>query len=86
MAAADASGMSEKKSRVGVPPFLAWRKSLNLSRTEAAKLLGRTERQIQVYDALPELPQLLRIATLALEHFPVWRLRELGIEPFWRRR
>ena len=77
--------MAEKNSdNVIVPPFLAWRRRLGLTRGEAARLLGRTERQLQVYEQAHELPQVVVLAMTALEYLPVWRLAPLGINPTWR--
>jgi hypothetical protein len=79
--------MVEKNSdSVAVPPFLAWRRRLGLTRAEAARLLDRTERQLQVYEQARELPQVVLLAMTALEYLPVWRLAALGINPTWRRR
>jgi hypothetical protein len=83
----DVNRSAEKISaRIAVPPFLAWRQRLGLSRPEAARLLGRTERQLQTYDRALELPQLVLLAMTAIEYLPAWRLRDLGIEPTWRAR
>lgn len=79
-------GVEKISNRISVPPFLAWRQRLGLSRPEAAKLLGRTERQLQTYDQAVELPQLVLLAMTAIEYLPSWRLRDLGIEPTWRQR
>jgi len=79
--------MVEKNSdNVTVPPFLAWRRRLRLTRGEAARLLDRTERQLQVYEQAHELPRVVLLAMTALEYLPVWRLAPLGIDPTWRRK
>jgi len=69
-----------------MPPFLAWRQRLGLSRQDAALILQRTPRNVQDYDEARELPYLVLVAMAALEHLPTWRLRELDIRPFWRNR
>ena len=65
-------------------PFRAWRTRLGLAPPEAARLLGRDERMIRNYDKLIEISRPLALAMQAIEHLPSWRLREIGIDPYWR--
>jgi DNA-binding XRE family transcriptional regulator len=67
-------------------PFLVWRRRLGLTQPEAAKLIDRTTRQVVTYDKMRELPALVRLAMVAIEYLPSWRLAEVGIVPYWRRR
>lgn len=73
-------------SRIAKAPFLTWRLRLGLSRQEAARLLGRTPRQLFSYEQGGELPQMLLLAMAALEFLPSWRLADLDIVPTWRKR
>lgn len=75
--------MEKNSEQMCVPPFLAWRQRLGLSRPDAARLLGRTTRNIQTYDTQRELPDIVRLAMAALEFLPSWRLAELNID--WRK-
>lgn len=61
---------------------------MRLTRVEAARLLGRTPRQLWSYEQQgAEVPRSLFLAMAALEFLPSWRLAEFGIDPtLWRKR
>lgn len=51
--------------------FRAWRRRLNVtSQDEAAHMIGRSRRQIAAYEAGADIPRVVRLAMLAIEHLP----------------
>jgi hypothetical protein len=51
--------------------FRAWRRRLNITSQEAAAgVIGRSRRQIAAYEAGAQIPQVVRLAMLAIEHLP----------------
>ena len=50
--------------------FFQWRERLGLTQGEAGIALGRTERQVQYYEAGHEIPRIVRLAMLYLLEHP----------------
>ncbi len=51
--------------------FRAWRRRLNIkSQADAARMIGRSRRQIAAYEAGAEIPRVVRLAMLAIEECP----------------
>jgi len=77
---------SEIERRPGaVPPFRAWRKRLDLTIPEVGRLIDRSDAQIGSYEKMHNPPRNIRLAMLALEYLPTWRLADLGVTPNWRK-
>jgi transcriptional regulator with XRE-family HTH domain len=61
--------------------FRAWRRRLNIpSQEEAAGMIGRSRRQVAAYEGGAQIPRVVRLAMLALEHLPYNVLYERPLE------